>query len=88
MAIGHQRRERKEHMRQADIWLSTDEESYTRTVKRIEQVMAVARELAGRQGSGPGSNMRRMTITCKERRQVEHDAAARMSICTWRRKAT
>lgn len=34
-------------MLQADIWLSTDEESYTRAVKRIEQAMAVVRELAG-----------------------------------------
>lgn len=33
----------KEHMRQADIWLATDEESYVRTVKRIEQAMAVER---------------------------------------------
>jgi hypothetical protein len=33
----------KEHMRQADIWLATDEESYVRTVKRIERAMAAER---------------------------------------------
>ncbi len=33
----------KEYMRQADICLSTDEESYVRTVTRIERAMAVER---------------------------------------------
>lgn len=33
----------KEHMRQADICLLTDEESYVRTVRRIEQVVAAER---------------------------------------------
>ncbi len=37
----------KAHMQQADVWLSTDEEAYARTVKRIERAMAVDRgELA------------------------------------------
>ncbi|MDP9316846.1 MAG: hypothetical protein M3R24_39320 [Chloroflexota bacterium] len=37
----------KAHMQQAEIWLSTDEEAYARTLRRIERAMAVDRgELA------------------------------------------